>query len=181
MSKLSLKYTLSLLIAFGTSSSSLLCTPWHWYVTHLHLSNAIKHVEFHILEFDFVLRVYDKDTHELFLTLQRIDQHRKTVPLEEHQISVDSTEHEGGERWTIRDGSVPILDLLVGTENNCLRCLKPDGNPATTLDVNLLTQQTGKQAIIVAGVLMRLHPYCLILPDADGTYKQGFARLREQG
>ena len=179
MNKLPLKFLLSLLVALGTSSSTLLCTPWHWYITHLRLSNNTKHLECSVVEFDSVVRVYDNDTYELILTLQRIDLDRNTVPFQKNQMRFEFSEHAGGQHWTIHDGAVPLLDILVGTGSNCLRCLKADGSPAEVFHVDYSFQQTGSRALVVAGGLMRVYPYSLIAPDPDGTYKETFAGFRK--
>ena len=151
-------------------SVNIVANDWYWFITHLNFKISTKHLTSRIADFDPAISIYDEDTGELILTLQRITVDGKNTNISNDNLSIKIYTLESNEELLIvYENDVKILSLQVGGEENKLFSYKPNGET----DFKCCTQGH----VLVIKSLIRLYPSYMFVPGDRQSISDFFTKL----
>jgi len=128
-----------------------LLEKWHWFITYLNLTINTKKITYKISKFDPAVRIYDGDTHELIMTLQRITNEGENTSSPSKDVSIEGYRFQDNSMCLlIKDKQKTILSFDVGGKENMITSYDTQEQP----DLEIRT----KQLVKIKGGLIRLSP-----------------------
>ena len=154
-----------LIFCMSLLSTTLFATPYDWFITYLKLDTQIAHIGVSITAYDPIVRLYNEDTNELIVTLQRITPEGNNTNLSnDNRVTVEIIRLPNGQELVqICENGIRILSLQIGAEMYTLNSYMQDG----TIDLQI--NSLGRDAKIVSRIALNIFPIAFDLGNIRFT------------
>lgn len=124
---------------------------WHWFITYLNFSIKTKKITYTLSSFDPAVRIFDKDTDELIMSMQRLTNEGKNTEYPDKDVKITGYETKSKTMLlVIADAKKAIFSIETGGEEN--KIFSYDAQNKVDLSMRV------KECVKMSGGLIRISP-----------------------